>query len=305
MMNFPLNHFLCVLLLLNLFGFSALAQERYVDEIFTDVTMQTFSYTEKLALDFYQAKDDSFYSKPLLLLVHGGGFSGGKRDNPLEKKFSEVMAKKGFAVASMSYRLLRKGKGFNCQTPAQEKIETFAWAADDVLQATSYILENSVSLGVDPQKIILVGSSAGAEAILHAAFMQKLPEFQNPMYAHIRYAGLISFAGAMLNVDYISKENAVPSLFFHGKKDNLVPYKTASHHYCDKNAPGYLVLDGSKTIAKRLRYFDIAETVAVDARGNHDWANLAFAQISIITRFINEAILKDLNQKSKIKLRRK
>jgi len=302
---FRLNTLLYVPLLLNLFGFSALAQERYVDDIFTDVTMQTFNYAENLALDFYQAKDDSFHSKPLLLLVHGGGFSGGKKDNPLEKKFSEVMAKKGFAVASMSYRLLRKGKGFNCQTPAQEKIETFAWAADDVLQATSYILENIVSLGVDPQNIILVGSSAGAEAILHAAFMQKLPEFQNPRYAHIRYAGLISFAGAMLNVDYISKENSVPSLFFHGKKDNLVPYKTASHHYCDKSAPGYLVLDGSKTIAKRLRYFEIAQTVAVDAQGNHDWANLAFAQTSIITSFINTAILNNDKPKKNIKLQRK
>lgn len=305
MKNFCLNKFLYVLLVLNLFGFSALAQERYVDEVFADVTMQTFSYGENLAFDFYQAKDDSIHSKPLLLLVHGGGFSGGKRDNPLEKKFSEVMAKKGFAVASMSYRLLRKGKGFNCETPAQEKIETFAWAADDVLQATSYILENAASLGVNPQKIILVGSSAGAEAILHAAFMQKLPAFQNPMYAHIRYAGVISFAGAMLNVDYISKENAVPSLFFHGKKDNLVPYKTASHHYCDKNAPGYLVLDGSKTIAKRLRYFEIAQTVAVDAQGNHDWANLAFAQTNIITSFINTAILNNGDPKKNIKLRRK
>tara|TARA_R110002012_G_scaffold263456_1_gene446283 strand:- start:116838 stop:117755 length:918 start_codon:yes stop_codon:yes gene_type:complete len=305
MKKFGINKSLCVLLVLHLFGFSTLAQERYVDEVFTDVTMQTFSYAENLALDFYQAKDDSIHSRPLLLLVHGGGFSGGKRDNPLEKKFSEAMAKKGFAVASMSYRLLRKGKGFNCQTPAQEKIETFARAAEDVLQATSYILENSLSLGVDPQKIILVGSSAGAEAILHAAFMQKLPEFQNPSYAHVRYAGLISFAGAMLNVDYISKENAVPSLFFHGKKDNLVPYKTASHHYCDKNAPGYLVLDGSKTIAKRLRYFEMAQTVAVDAQGNHDWANLAFAQTSVITSFIHTAILNNAKPKKSIKLQRK
>lgn len=298
------RHFIIVLMLLFV-STNVFTQERYVEDVFTDVTMQTFSYAENLALDFYQAKDDTFNSKPLLLLVHGGGFSGGKRDNPLEKKFSEAMAQKGFAVASISYRLTRKGKGFNCDTPAQEKIATFAAAAEDVLKATKYLQERASELDIDTEKIILVGSSAGAEAVLHAAFMRNLPEFQFPEYADIKYAGLISFAGAVLNVDYISKENAIPSLFFHGKKDNLVPYKTASHHYCDKNAAGYLVLDGPRTIAKRLDYFETIQTVAFDPKGNHDWANLPYTQMSIITNFIHKAILNPRKTVKRIKLQRK
>lgn len=305
-MNFNQGKTFCLMLLLLLFvSIKSIAQERYIATLFDSVTIKTYDYAEGLSFDFYQATEDTFAKKPLLLLVHGGGFSGGKRDNPLEKKFSEAMAQKGFAVASISYRLTRKGKGFNCDTPAQEKIATFAAAAEDVLKATKYLQERASALNIDSEKIILVGSSAGAEAVLHAAFMRNLPEFQFPAFAHIQYAGLISFAGAVLNVDYISKENAIPSLFFHGKKDNLVPYKTASHHYCDKNAAGHLVLDGSRTIAQRLDYFKTTQTVAFDPKGNHDWANLPYTQITIITNFINKAILNSQKTVKRIKLQRK
>jgi hypothetical protein len=60
-------------------------------------------------------------------------------------------------------------------------------------------------------------------------------------------------AGAIPDTAKIYKESAVPSLLFHGTCDNLVPYATAPHHYCNEDRPGYLILHGAFTIAEKLK----------------------------------------------------
>jgi len=106
-------------------------------------------------------------------------------------------------------------------------------------------------MGIDPQKIILSGSSAGAETVLNTAYQ--------PPYCYgldsgpVSYAGVISMAGAIPDTSRIFKESAIPSLLFHGTCDNLVPYATAPHRHCKETQPGYLILHGSYTIAEKLK----------------------------------------------------
>ena len=280
------------------------AQERFLETVFKDVGVETFSYHPNLELDVYTPLNDTQTNRPLILLVHGGGFSGGKRDNPLERSFSKDMARRGYIVASMSYRLTRKGKGFGCDCPESEKRDTFLNASQDVYRATEFLIEHSVSLGIDPKKIILVGSSAGAEAVLNAAFMQNDPEYSAILEAPLQFSGVISFAGAMLTASEITVENAVPSLFFHGKKDRLVPYKTAAHHYCDPNAKGYILLDGSKTIAKKLWKLKVPTQLAKDPKGNHDWANIAYKSTDRISKFIWTTIIKGEKIRKRVRIKK-
>jgi len=106
-------------------------------------------------------------------------------------------------------------------------------------------------MGIDPQKIILSGSSAGAEAVLNAAY--QAPYCYGLDSGPVSYAGVISFAGAIPDTARIYKESAVPSLLFHGTCDNLVPYATAPHRHCKETDPGYLLFHGSYTIAEKLK----------------------------------------------------
>lgn len=280
------------------------AQERYLETVFEGVGVETISYYSNLELDVYTPLNDTETNRPLLLLVHGGGFSGGKRDNPLERSFSKDMASRGYIVASMTYRLTRKGKGFGCDCPEAEKRDTFLNASQDVYRATEFLIEHSASLGIDSKKIILVGSSAGAEAVLNAAFMQNDPEYSAILKAPIQFAGVISFAGALLSASEITTENAVPSLFFHGKKDRLVPYKTAAHHYCDPDAKGYILLDGSKTIAKKLWKLNAPAQLAKDPKGNHDWANIAYKRTDRISKFIWLTIINGEKIRKRVRLKK-
>lgn len=283
------------------------SQKRYEQKVFSNIKMKTYSYADTLKLDFYSNKKDTVTNKPLLILVHGGGFSGGKRNNPLEVKFCEDMAKRGYAVASMSYRLVRKGNplGFGCNCPADQKIETFVSVSRDIIKATQYLIDKKDKLEFNPENIILIGSSAGAEAILNTAFMKNENAFKKLPYATIKYAGVISFAGAMINANYITKNTAVPTMLFHGAKDNLVPYATAPHHLCEENKPGFIMLDGSNTITEKLEKLDIAHTFVTDKDGSHNWANIPYSYTNLIAKFIKQSILEKQNIQSTIKVKHK
>lgn len=240
-----------------LLGLNVLAQNRYKDEIVDSVRVETFTYAFKdnqlLELDAYFPAFDNQAKRPLIIYVHGGGFYGGTRDRGDIQEFCKKLAKRGYVATSISYRLTRKGTetAFGCKCPAADKLITFNKSVEDIQDATSFMVKNQEKMGIDPQKIILSGGSAGAEAVLNAAYQP--PYCYDPESEPISYAGVISMAGAIPDTSKINTDSAVPSLLFHGTCDNLVPYSSASHHYCKENQPGYLILHGAYTIAEKLR----------------------------------------------------
>lgn len=233
------------------------SQERYKDEITDTVKIETYTYAFKdnqsLDLDVYSPAFDNQAQRPLIFYVHGGGFSGGARNDPGVRTFCKKLARRGYVVSSISYRLTRKGTatGFGCNCSATDKLNTFNDAVEDLQDATFFMIQRREIFGIDPLKIIISGSSAGAETVLNAAYQ--------PPYCYgldsgpVSYAGVISMAGAIPDTSRIFKESAIPSLLFHGTCDNLVPYATASHHYCKEKDAGYLILHGSYTIAEKLK----------------------------------------------------
>ena len=266
-----------VLIFLFIIPFTALNQERYLHSSFDEILKESYTYSTKdgedLDLDIYTPEYDSVITRPTIIFVHGGGFSGGQRDHEKIKEFSYKLAGYGYVVASISYRLTRKDEptGFGCNCPANDKLNTFYAAVEDIQDATFFLIQNREQFGIDPQKIILAGSSAGAEAILNTAYQ--------PPYCYgldtgpVSYAGVISMAGAIPDTTVIYEESAVPSLLFHGTDDNLVPYGTAPHHYCTEDDPGYLILHGSHTIAAKLNKLDVPCWLHTTCGGGHEMAN--------------------------------
>ena len=98
--------------------------------------------------------------------------------------------------------------------------------------------------------IFIAGSSAAAEAVLYAAFwdrdVMKLYGIKLPR--EFEYAGIISGAGAIMDLNLITTQNNKPLMLFHWDKDLLVPYGIATHHFCPPNSPGWLMLFGSMSI---------------------------------------------------------
>lgn len=267
----------------------------------------TYTYaiknSDSLKLDVYTpanvTKGDSL---PVVVWMHGGGFAGGRRDQmEIEKFMNYLSIEKGYIGVSISYRLLRSKKptGFGCDCTRTEKITTFKEAAIDYLDATAFLVEHAEELHLDPSRIIAGGSSAGAEGILNAVFMRSFFVSDLERYKNVQYAGVFSCAGAVLNANYITENNAVPSVLFHGTKDPLVPFDTAPHHYCDPEKPGFIMLDGSNQIADKLMAYESSLYYTVVNGGGHELAAIPFQDLDRIMSFFQETITEKNTQQLK------
>ena len=87
---------------------------------------------------------------PLLLLVHGGGWSIGDKRTGAGIKAAHFTAK-GWAFASANYRLV-----------PQASVEQ---QAADIAAAIAWARANAAAHGLDPDNIVLMGHSAGAHLV--------------------------------------------------------------------------------------------------------------------------------------------
>lgn len=270
---------------------------------FLSITAQnkvTYTYAIKgndtLKLDVYSPKQINKSQKlPVLLWMHGGGFSGGSRDYKDDVELCQYAANNGYIGISTSYRLLRKGKksGFGCDCPKEDKLETFKQTAIDYLDAAAFVVENAEKLKIDSNYIIAGGSSAGAEGILNAVFMREYFADDLEAYKNVKFAGAMACAGAVVNANYITKNNAVPTVLLHGTEDQLVPFGSASHHYCEISKPGYLILDGASVIAEKLAEFETSYYFQVVKGGQHEISAIPFSHLDKIFAFFDRTIMHD------------
>jgi acetyl esterase/lipase len=106
--------------------------------------------------DLYLPKDAK--SAPALVAVHGGGWVAGARN--AFQFWGPYLAARGIAVFSVSYRLAVKEK-------------TFPQAVQDVLAGVQFVRGKAGAFGIDPQRIGLIGASAGAHLASLAALSGK------------------------------------------------------------------------------------------------------------------------------------
>lgn len=88
---------------------------------------------------------------PLIVFVHGGGWSRGSKDNATGTSKIGHFTGKGYAFASINYRLVPHA--------AVEQ------QASDVAAAVKALVAQAGRLGIDRRRIVLMGHSAGAHLV--------------------------------------------------------------------------------------------------------------------------------------------
>jgi carboxylesterase type B len=204
---------------------SGSGQVRYRDQVFSAVTVtNNVTYgsavnlsgqTITLQLDMYQPTGDTVTSRPAIVWVHGGSFSGGSKTSGELVDEATTFAKLGFVNVSINYRLESpgcSGSFSNCGQAIQE-------ALADAQTAVRFMRTNAATYGVDPNRIAIGGSSAGGITALNVGYAS----VEDPS-ARVRAAQSIS--GAKVSGSAVSAGDAA-ALDFHCTTDPLVPYQLA------------------------------------------------------------------------------
>lgn len=95
--------------------------------------------------------------RPAVVVVHGGSWSSGSKDDLPESMISRYFARHGMVALCINYRLLGEGGEF----PAD---------VVDVKRALAYLARFASEWNIDPQKLVVTGTSSGAYAALMAAY---------------------------------------------------------------------------------------------------------------------------------------
>ena len=200
---------------------------------------------DSLRMDIYMPDPslDPVAERPLIVLVHGGAFMAGNR-NEMAYMAME-MARRGFVTATISYRL-----GWGCQATDLLGACTFCQglsgnlriamyrAVQDARAALRHLVHHAESLGIDADQIFTMGTSAGAITAMHAAFWDQaeasawcpqceaqvglLDTTGNALTATYTIKGVVNNCGAVGLTEQLA--DPVPVIGFHDNQDIVVPY---------------------------------------------------------------------------------
>ncbi len=147
-------------------------------------------------------------NRPLILLIHGGGWSAGSKDDMVYRYMMIDYALRGYVVANMNYRLVQ-------EAPMPACIE-------DVQKAVAYLKAHAGELGIDPNRIGTYGHSAGGHLSLMAGLTAGVAcAAGGAPPTEIGRAGEWSEHTEWWPIGYIGKSD-VPFLVLQGAEDPLV-----------------------------------------------------------------------------------
>ncbi len=120
-----------------------------------------FHYSEDcLFLNIWAPKDAE--KVPVIVYIHGGSFTGGSNDEG--HVIGAEYAKRGVILASMNYRL--GPYGFCSHPDLKDRLGRIGnYGLYDQFMAVKWLRHNVQAFGGDPDRIILMGESAGAMSV--------------------------------------------------------------------------------------------------------------------------------------------
>jgi acetyl esterase len=125
-------------------------------------------------LDVYTPQTPSATPRPVVVYVHGGGFTSLSKDT--HHTLALEFAKQGYVVFNVDYRLAPK--------------DPFPAAHQDVFSAYEWIVRNAAAHGGDVRRMVLAGESAGGNLVTSIA-VAATQEMDDPAARRIYALGVV------------------------------------------------------------------------------------------------------------------
>lgn len=232
---------------------------------------------QSLLMDVYTPDDQSAH--PMILLVHGGAFLYGDKNEATE--MCKYFAERGFTAVTIDYRLGWNFGTNNCDGNMQSLKVAVYKALQDTHASIRFLAANAATYKIDTSKIFVGGISAGSVLALQTAYLDKVdlckyfPQFEttlgsnnssgNNLTETFSIKGVINMWGGVFDLGIMSSKEKIPVISFHGTKDNTVPYNEGTYGSC----PNYLNVYGSKAIYDLLSSRNVASVLHSAIDGGH------------------------------------
>ena len=257
-----------------------------------------------LQLDLYLPKKIQ-QKIPAIIFVHGGGWRAGYRTN--FTAFAIAMAERGYAAATISYRLSPEAK--------------YPAAIQDAKAAVRWLRQHAAEYRINPDQIAIAGGSAGGQIASLAGVTDGIQKF-DPAIKPSQLKKSTSLVQAIINIDGLSDFTSHAALFheddpsknpsaagaWFGGRYNEKPdlwHEASPLFYVNQNTPPILFLIsnqerfslGYKDMIKKMKPLNIPYQVVKIPNSPHSfWLFDPWLQPSVeaVVNFLN----KQFNQKN-------
>jgi acetyl esterase/lipase len=228
------------------------------------VRRQTVLYIDRdgkpLLMDIYRPAEAPG-PLPGVLVVHGGSWRSGSRDNM--NALNYYLGRRGYVVAAMDYRL----------APAHR----FPAARDDVQAAIQYLKGHAAEIGLDQSRLVILGRSAGGQLALLAGYTAQDPAIRG-VVALYAPADLVFGYWKQSNPLILNSREVLETYL--GGTPLTVPdaYQAASPiHFVSSNTPATLLIHGGRDQMVSPRHSKILADRLAQAGRPHLVLNLPWA----------------------------
>lgn len=195
----------------------------------------------KLALHVFEPASGSKMARSAIVFFFGGGWTGG---NPKQfEQHCRYLASRGMVAITADYRVA-----------SRHQVKPTACVAD-AKSALRWVRQNAARLGIDPDRVAAGGGSAGGHLAAAAATLPGFDEATDNLKVSAMPNALVLFNPALvmapfdgvaldgfesrvsaerMGADPIKlspvhhvKKGTPPTIIFHGRADETVPYSTA------------------------------------------------------------------------------
>ncbi len=218
--------------------------QRYYSKIFSQVDTTTVIYTDPAVtsqnIDIYQPHGDNATNRRAILIIHGGSFYGGSRQDGFIAYMCTEFAKRGYVTASIDYRLVPIAS-IASLSDSNSAYPYVIKSIADGKAAMRFLKKNAATYGIDSSWIAIGGESAGAIIANHIVYVTSISEATPLLTSAFNSVGgfdgnsgnpgfstnskaVLNLAGALLFTGFLDATDHTPIYSAQGDADNTVPY---------------------------------------------------------------------------------
>ena len=209
----------------------------------------------KLALDIFYPKEKTKQTRAAVLLIHGGGWKSGDKNQNYDQAIK--LAENGYVAITVEYRLSLEAK--------------YPAAILDVKSAVQWIRINAKKYQINPNKIAVMGFSAGGQLAALLGTTNNMAIFKNESLVSDEVQAVINVDG-LLAFKHPESEEGVSAALWLGGTYNEAPQnweQASALSHVNKNSTPILFINsanprfhaGRTDMINKLKSFSIYSEV--------------------------------------------